>query len=141
MEERHVVTSFLEWEGKVALLRRSGKVGTYRGRWAGVSGYLEEGATPYQQALREIAEEVGLGAQDLELVKEGQPLEAVDEGLGRRWIIHPFRFRIAHPGGLRLDWEHTELRWVDPAQIGELETVPRLVDTWEQVADPAPEER
>lgn len=56
MEERRVVTCFLEHDGKIPLLRRSQRVGTYRGRWAGVSGYIEEGNTPYAQALEEIRE-------------------------------------------------------------------------------------
>ena len=72
MEERHVVTCFLEYEGEIAIFRRSERVGTYRRRWAGVSGYIEEGNTPYQQALEEIGEEVGLGERDIELVGEGE---------------------------------------------------------------------
>ncbi|MFQ5925733.1 MAG: NUDIX domain-containing protein, partial [Dehalococcoidia bacterium] len=68
MEERHVVTCFLEHDNKIKLFRRSERVGVYRGRWAGVSGYVEEGNTPYQQALEEIEEETGLGEEDIQLV-------------------------------------------------------------------------
>ena len=53
MEERHVVTCFLEHGGEIPLLRRSQRVGTYKGRWAGVSGYIEEimgGIRPLQDA-------------------------------------------------------------------------------------------
>ena len=83
MEERHVVTCFLEHGGEIPLLRRSQRVGTYKGRWAGVSGYIEEGNTPYAQAMEEIREETGLSEQDVQLVKEGQPLEVVDEEMDR----------------------------------------------------------
>ena len=134
MEERHVVTCFLENEGKIILFRRSERVGTYRGMWAGVSGYIEEGNTPYQQALEEIGEEVGLGEEDIELVGEGEVLEVIDEAVGRRWLVHPYRFRMTRPGRIRLDWEHTEMRWIDPKGIGDYETVPRLLETWEMVA-------
>jgi len=78
MEETRVVTCFLEHGGKIPLLRRSQRVGTYRGRWAGVSGYVEEGNTPYVQALKEMREETGLSEQDVQLVKEGKPLEVID---------------------------------------------------------------
>jgi hypothetical protein len=55
-----VVTSFLQNpKGEILLLRRSDKVGTFRGRWAGVSGFLEE-PTPEGQARKEILEETGL---------------------------------------------------------------------------------
>ncbi len=133
LEEKHVVTCFLEYEGKICLLKRSRQVGTYRGRWAGVSGYLEEGNTPYQQALEELGEEAGLAEEDLELLKVGEPLEAIDEELGRKWVIHPFRFRLLSPEKLRIDWEHAELRWIKPEQIVEFETVPKLAETWEKV--------
>ena len=93
MEERRVVTCFLEHEGKIALLRRSPGVSTYKGRWAGVSGYIEEGNTPYEQALVEIKEETSLDEEDTRLVKQGEPLEAVDEELGKKWLIHPFALR------------------------------------------------
>ncbi len=134
MEEMHVVTCFLEHGAKIALLRRSGRVGTYKGRWAGVSGYIEEGNTPYQQALEEMKEEAGLSEEDVELIKEGEPLEAVDEGLGRKWVVHPFRFGVKTGEKISIDWEHTELRWIDPKDIGRYETVPKLLDTWQRVA-------
>ncbi len=134
MEERHVVTCFLEHGAKIAFLRRSGRVGTYKGRWAGVSGYIEEGNTPYQQALEEIKEEAGLSEEDVELVKEGEPLEIVDEELGRKWVVHPFRFRVKTAEKISIDWEHTELRWIDPDDIGQYETVPNLLETWQRVA-------
>ncbi len=133
MEERHVVTCFLEHGGKIPLFRRSEKVGTYKGRWAGVSGFVEEGHTPFEQAMQEIEEETGLNAEDVELVSEGQPLEVVDEGLGRKWVVHPFRFVLSRPEKISIDWEHTELEWIDPSDIGKYETVPKLKEVWERV--------
>jgi 8-oxo-dGTP diphosphatase len=134
VEERHVVTCFLERGAEILLLRRSGRVGTYKGRWAGVSGFIEEGNTPYQQALEEMKEEVGLGEGDVELVKEGQPLEVVDEEMGRRWVVYPFRFGVKTAEKISIDWEHTELRWIDSKDIGQYETVPKLIETWQRVA-------
>ena len=134
MEERHVVTCFLEYESKILLLRRSERVGTYRGRWAGVSGYIEEGNSPYEQALEEIREETGLGDEDIQLVREGEPLEVIDEEIGRKWIVHPFRFRVIRPEKIKIDWEHTEMKWIDPEEMEQYETVPKLAETWERVA-------
>jgi len=135
MEEKRVVTCFLEYDKKIPLLRRSERVGTYRGRWAGISGYIEEGNTPYQQALEEIKEEMGLDREDVKLIKEGQPLEVVDEQMGRKWVVYPFRFQLMEPGKIEMDWEHTELRWIDPEDIARYETVPKLLETWERVAE------
>jgi len=134
MEERYVVTCFLEYDNKILLLRRSERVGVYRGRWAGVSGYIEEGNTPYEQALEEIREETGLGGEDIQLVREGELLEVIDEEIGRKWIVHPFRFRVIRPEKIKIDWEHTEMKWTDPEEIEQYETVPKLAETWERVA-------
>ncbi len=134
MEERYVVTCFLEYDNKILLLRRSERVGVYRGRWAGVSGYIEEGNTPYEQALEEIREETGLGGEDIQLVREGELLEVIDEEIGRKWIVHPFRFRVIRPEKIKIDWEHTEMKWIDPEEIEQYETVPKLAQAWERVA-------
>lgn len=131
METRHVVTCFLTHNKKVLLVRRSGRVGTYRGKWAGISGYAE--APPHEQARREILEETGIGPDDLRLVKAGEPLEAPDEELGVRWIVHPFLFEIGDPAKVRLDWENTEARWISPAEIADLKTVPKLEEALERV--------
>ena len=61
---KKVVTSFIRHRGKILVLRRSEKVGTYKGKWAGVSGYLED-PTPLAQALREINEETGLTGSEV----------------------------------------------------------------------------
>jgi PncC family amidohydrolase len=133
-EEKRVVTCFLEHEGKICLLRRSLSVSTYKGAWAGVSGYLEPGNKPLEQAMIEMWEEVHLGADDVELVKEGEPLAAVDKQLGMKWIVHPFHFRVKEQDKIHIDWEHSELRWVDPKDIGMYPTVPRLLEAWQRVS-------
>jgi len=132
--ERYVVTSFLEHAGQILLLRRSARVGSYQGRWAGVSGSIEAGRTPLEQAIVEIEEETGLLPEDVRVLASGEPLEVVDRQLGRRWIVHPFRFEVIRPEKLRLDWEHTEARWVAPVEIDSYPTVPGLAEAWRRVA-------
>jgi 8-oxo-dGTP diphosphatase len=134
MDERSVVTCFLERNGQIMILRRSERVGTYRGKWAGVSGYMEEGTRPLEQAWTEIKEETGLDRDDVQLVQEGQLLEVVDAGLGRRWIVHPFRFKVLITEKIRTDWEHTEAKWIAPEDIGRHDTVPKLQEAWQSVA-------
>jgi len=96
LQEKKVVTCFLESDKEILILRRSGQVGTYRGRWAGVSGYIEKSAD--EQALVEIEEEAGLHREDLELVKQGEPLAVEDEKLGVRWVVHPLSLPYKRPG-------------------------------------------
>ena len=131
LQEKHVVTCFLESDGEVMILRRSEQVGTYQGRWAGVSGYIEKGAD--EQALVEIREETGLAEEDLTLIKKGEPLVAKDEALGVKWVVHPYLFAIKDRGKIKIDWEHKEARWITPEEIGNYSTVPMLKETLERV--------
>lgn len=132
-----VVTSFLERaDGRILLLRRSERVGSFRGHWAGVSGFLED-ATAEEQALREIREETGVEAKHLTLAARGRLVYARDGA--RVYVVHPFRFRSDAPE-IRLDWEHTEHAWVDPAEIGRRPTVPKLDRVWAAVAPRGPGE-
>ncbi len=126
----HVVTAFLRHQGSVLLLRRSDRVGSYRGRWAAVSGYLEE-PTALAQALREMQEETGVAPAEVTLAAAGEPFAVEDSTLGRRWIVHPLLFDAAVRPPILLDWEHSEFRWVRPADLARLPTVPRLAEALE----------
>jgi 8-oxo-dGTP pyrophosphatase MutT (NUDIX family) len=131
LPEKRVVTCFLESDGEILLLRRSQQVGSYQGRWAGVSGYVE--STPDEQALTEIREETGLRPGDLQLLRKGDPLIIEDEELGVRWLVHPYLFHIKDRGKIRTDWEHLETRWILPGDIGDFVMVPRLKETLDSV--------
>ena len=134
MDERHVVTAFLTRGHQVLLLRRSDRVSTYKGLWAGVSGSVEAGRSPIEQAFREIEEETGLSTIDAIPVLAGRPFDFVDKAISRRWIVHPFRFRVAADAQIVLDRENSEAVWTEPARLERLPTVPRLLDAWLAVA-------
>jgi len=133
-QPREVVTAFLRHQGRILLVRRSGAVGTYRGRWSAISGYLER--APLDQALTEIREETGLAPEQVHLVAKGRPVEFSDAQLGVRWRVHPFLFEVDEPGAVTLDWENLELRWVDPAELGDYPTVPALAEAYARCAGP-----
>lgn len=146
MREASVVTCFLLRTGpdgrdEVLVLRRSGRVGTYRGRWAGVSGYVEGApSTAEEQARREMREETGLMAADVELVRAGEPLTFEDPDVDTRWTVHPFLFRVRPAAAITIDWEHTEARWVPPGALGRYRTVPRLKEALARVYPPTEDE-
>ncbi|HEV8192770.1 MAG TPA: NUDIX domain-containing protein [Ktedonobacterales bacterium] len=133
----HVVTNFLlrrdRGRDELLLVQRSGRVRTYQGAWAGISGYVEPGVTPLQQAYTELSEEAGLSQQDLRLLRTGEPLAFRDESIRQSWVVHPFLFEIEQPERVRTDWEATNMQWVTPEQLRQLPTVPMLTEALERV--------
>lgn len=132
LEEKHVVTCFLEHGREILILRRSHKVGTYKRSWAGVSGYIEK-TDDLEQAFTEISEETELYRNDLKLMKRGKPLEVIDQSLSRKWVVHPFLFHVKVPDKIKTDWEHTELRWIKPEELSKYKTVPGLKEALNHV--------
>ena len=122
-----IITVFLEHDKKILILKRSQKVKTMKTKWGGISGYIEH-EEPVKRALKEIAEETGLKNQNVTLLRIGKPLEAVESDKPEiTWIVHPFLFSSS-TDQIRIDWEHDEYRWIDPKEIENYETVPRLED-------------
>jgi 8-oxo-dGTP pyrophosphatase MutT (NUDIX family) len=132
VEEVAVVTAFLErTDGRILLLERSSKVGSFPGRWAAVSGYLED-QPPLDQAYREVREELGIGPDDLVLRSHGATVMARDGA--RIYLVAPFRFELRTTTTLKLNWEAVRAEWVRPEEIPLRTTVPKLDRTWKAVA-------
>ena len=99
-EETGVVTCFVlraqAGQVEVLLARRSQRVRTYRGAWGGISGYLEPGVGPLQQAVGRD----GVGR----VVSEQLPGRLVGVPVGQRLVhlVHPDLLR-PHPVRIELD--------------------------------------
>lgn len=115
---------------RLCLVRRSQRVGSYHAHWAGISGFIEEGVSPEEQASTEIREETGLQGAQVRLLKRGAVVEHLDAELGRRWLIHPFLVEVLEPAAVKLDWEAEEMRWIAPAELANYETVPKLQEAF-----------
>lgn len=130
VREVPVVTAFIERaDGRLLLLQRSLEVGSFRGRWAAVSGFLEE-PSPERQAAREVEEETGIPSASLTPAGSGAPVLSRDEN--RVYIVHPFRFRTKTTT-VRLNWENSAFEWVRPEEIDHRPTVPNLATAWKRV--------
>jgi 8-oxo-dGTP diphosphatase len=115
---------------RLFLVRRSQRVGSYNARWAGVSGFIEEGVSPEEQAYTEIREETDLRNSQVRLLKRGTVVEHIDEQLGRRWLVHPFLVEALAPEAIKLDWEAEEMRWIAPDELSSYDTVPKLKEAF-----------
>lgn len=119
--EKHVVTNVVRSKGKLLLLRRSNKVGSYRGRWAGVSGFIEPHERDDEAARRELAEEISVKTS--RFVRRIDPLRFRDKDT--IWCVHPFLVEVKDTK-IKIDWEHQSFEWIRPSEIGRYNTVPGL---------------
>ena len=131
----HVVTCFLRRtdteEPRILIVQRSQRVGSYHGHWAGVSGFVEPGVSPEEQALTEIREETGLQREQVQMLRKGAVVEHIDAALGRHFYIHPFLFNVLTPNAIQTDWEAVAMRWIAPNELKDYETVPKLLEVYD----------
>jgi phosphomecalonate degydratase small subunit len=120
VKETHVVSCLVRDGDRYLLLKRSEQVGTFQGYWAAVSGYVEPGETPDQTAVKELREETSL---ELNIAKAGAAVRARSDDT--IWVIHPFLFQALGPK-VKIDWEHTEFRWLQTDELKGFQTVPGL---------------
>jgi len=121
--KKRAVTSFILNGGKILLLKRSDRVGSFRRHWHGVSGFIEGNEKPLKRAYMEIFQETGITRDKLSLLNAGKPL-AIEED-NASLTIHPFLFSSSTKT-VRLNWENTDCRWVYPSRIRRYRTVPKL---------------
>jgi len=132
IQGKRVVTAILRNRGRILIVRRSEKVGTFQGKWSAISGHIEGREDPKHRAIVEVREETGLraitfrGTADPVLARDGTTI----------YIVHPFLFDTPNRR-VRLDWENVEHRWIRPEELDRFETVPRLVDVVAAVFQPS----
>ena len=126
MRYTKIVTSFIKNDGKVLLLKRSDKVKTMRGLWAGVSGIIEGDEEPLKRAKIEIFEELGITEDKIKFLKSSVEMKINSPQYeNHEWEIFPFLFEVKNPI-IKLNWENSEYRWIAKNEIKNYETVPSI---------------
>ena len=126
MKSTKIVTSFLVHNDKYLILKRSKKVKSMKGLWAGVSGIIEGNEEPIYRAKREILEEVDITENKIGLLKSAQQIRVNSpQYANHEWLIFPFLFSVQDPT-ITLNWENQEYRWISPLELTQYQTVPSL---------------
>ncbi|MSV33606.1 MAG: NUDIX domain-containing protein [Nitrosarchaeum sp.] len=126
MRATKIVTSFIQDEQKLLILRRSNKVKTMKGLWAGISGIIEKNETPLTRAKIEIYEETGISEDKIRLVKNAEKLRIHSPQYeNHEWEIFPFLFEAKNPD-IKLNWENSEYTWITIDELKNYNTVPSL---------------
>ena len=126
MRSTKIVTSFIKNDDLLLILKRSNKVKTMKGLWAGISGIIEKNEEPLQRAKIEIFEEVGLRDDQITLVKSAEVMRVNSpQYINHEWEIFPFLFE-SHNSTITLNWENSDFKWIKVEELKDYETVPSL---------------
>ncbi len=128
-----VLTCFVKYQEKILILKRSDKVRAYQGLWNAVAGYLDEVKPIDVKAYEELNEELGISADNILKTKLGSPYEFYDKDIQKTWIIFPALVELKNKPTIKLDWEHTEYKWIRPEQLNEYNVAPNLDTTLSKV--------
>jgi len=126
MRSTKIVTSFIRDNEKLLILKRSNKVKSMKGLWAGISGIIEKNEEPLKRAKTEIFEEVGITEEMITLVRSVKEMRINSPQYeNHEWEIFPFLFEAKNPT-IKLNWENSEFKWINVEELENYETVPSL---------------
>ena len=126
MRSTKIVTSFIQNDQKLLILKRSNKVKTMKGLWAGISGIIEKNETPLVRAKIEIYEETGISEDKIRLIKNAEKLRVHSPQYeNHEWEIFPFLFEAKNPD-IKLNWENSQYTWITIDELKNYNTVPSL---------------
>ena len=111
------------YEGKILIVKRSRKVGSYKGLWNGISGFIDEPKTIDDFAKQELAEELSLDTKLISKIKVCTPYEVNDLAIDRIWFVYPVLVTLNQKPNIVLDWEHTDYAWIEPVQLEDYKCV------------------
>ena len=126
MRSTRIVTSFIKDNDKFLILKRSNKVKSMKGLWAGISGIIENDEEPFNRAKIEIFEELGITEDKIKFLKSASKMKVHSPQYeNHEWEIFPFLFESNNPT-IKLNWENSEYKWVTVDEIKNYETVPSI---------------
>jgi len=126
MRSTKIVTSFIRDNEKLLILKRSDKVKSMKGLWAGISGIIEKNEEPLKRAKIEIFEEVGITEDMITLVRSSEEMRIDSPQYeNHEWEIFPFLFEAKNPI-IKLNWENSDFKWINVEELENYKTVPSL---------------
>lgn len=105
-------------DDRILLLKRNARRRTSPNKWQTPSGFMKEGESAEEAALREVKEETSL---DGTILKGGMAFEVVDEWA--RWVIIPFLISVKSDKVIIDTKEHSEFRWIKVDEVSRFECV------------------
>ena len=118
-----VICVFIRFDNQILLLKRSGKVSNYKGKWNAITGFIDKPEPLKEKALGEVEEETGITKELIKEVILGTPYELPDDEINKTWLVCPFVIELNSRPKIKLDFESTEYKWIKPEQLNAPDTV------------------
>ncbi len=125
-ERAPVVTVFVKCKNRILLLKRSNKVNDYQGKWNAVTGFLDEIVPVQDKVLEELEEELGVDKRWIVSIRFGKPYEIIDSDIKKTWIVNPVIVELREFPSIRLNFEHTEYKWIRKDELIHFDTIPMI---------------
>lgn len=129
-----VVTVFVKYKEKILLLKRSDKVRVYQGKWNTVAGYLDELRPIREKVLEEIKEELEIEKDNVLSIIFGEPYQFTDKEVNKTWIVCPVLVELKEKPNIKLNWEHTDYKWIKQDELRNFDIVPKLDESLSKLA-------
>lgn len=126
-----VITIFVIYNGKLLLMKRSDKVGTYKGKWMAVAGYYDEPVVLRKKVEEELREEIGV--VNYKQIETFDSLIIEDKEINKQWIVFNALVELNTMPEIVLDWEHTEYVWINPKELVNYDVTPSLLQSFRKV--------
>lgn len=112
-----VLNTVVYCHGEILIVKRSQKVGAYKGLWNGISGFIDEPKSIEAFARQELREELSVTEAAIQTLTVCDPYEVDDKTIDRIWVVYPVLAVLTHKPKIALDWEHTDFAWIIPSQL------------------------
>ncbi|MGD2146375.1 MAG: NUDIX domain-containing protein [Anaerolineae bacterium] len=106
-------------DGRYLLLRRTEEKDFAAGAWECVTGRVDQGESFTDAVAREVREELGVSA-GIDFILGTMHFYRGDVRPENELIGVLYCCSVEDPGGITLDWEHSEHRWVTAKEAREL---------------------
>lgn len=130
-----VITVFLKYKDKILLMKRSNRVLTYKGKWNTVAGYLDELRPINEKIEEEIEEESGIEEDNISSISIGESYKFTDNKIDKTWIVFPSLVELKNEPEIKLNWEHTEYKWLKPEELENFDIVSNLKKSLKRVTN------
>jgi ADP-ribose pyrophosphatase YjhB (NUDIX family) len=117
------ISCIVRFRDKILLVKRNSKMRLYPGRWAGITGFLDDNQDLEAKVKEELKEETGIGEENISSIQLGRIFHDHDPDYNKTWILHSILVKVK-TDEVKLNWEAEEYVWATLEELSKFNTVP-----------------